>query len=68
MKEILPPTVKKSCSFDVFIFQEVVMPKSIKKEKLGKLILPAVLNAIDQDTDNTVFSYIPNTAKHHFMV
>jgi amidophosphoribosyltransferase len=26
-----------------------------RKKKLGKLILPAVLNAIDQDTDNTVF-------------
>jgi amidophosphoribosyltransferase len=30
------------------------------------LILPAVLNAIDEDTDNTVFSYIPNTAETSF--
>jgi amidophosphoribosyltransferase len=29
------------------------------------LILPAVLNAIDEDTDNTVFSYIP-TAETSF--
>jgi amidophosphoribosyltransferase len=33
--------------------------KYIKKEKIGRLILPAVLSAIEQDTDNTVFSYIP---------
>jgi amidophosphoribosyltransferase len=28
--------------------------------------LPAVLSAIEQDTDNTVFSYIPNTAETSF--
>jgi amidophosphoribosyltransferase len=39
------------------------MPKYIKKEKIRKANLPAVLDAIDQDTDNTVFSYIPNTPK-----
>jgi amidophosphoribosyltransferase len=33
---------------------------------LGRLILPAVLEAIDSDTDNTVFSYIPNTAETSF--
>jgi len=33
---------------------------------LGKLILPAVLQAIENDTDNTVFSYIPNTAETSF--
>jgi amidophosphoribosyltransferase len=33
---------------------------------LGKLILPAVLEAIGDDTDNTVFSYIPNTAETSF--
>jgi amidophosphoribosyltransferase len=30
------------------------------------LILPAVLDAIEDDTDNTVFSYIPNTAETSF--
>ena len=30
------------------------------------MILPAVLDAIDSDTDNTVFSYIPNTAETSF--
>ena len=30
------------------------------------MILPAVLEAINEDTDNTVFSYIPNTAETSF--
>src|SRR5690606_10800900 len=36
------------------------------RKDLGKLILPSVLKAIDNDTDNTVFSYIPNTAETSF--
>jgi hypothetical protein len=32
MKEILPPTVKKTCSFER-IFLEEAMPKYTKKEK-----------------------------------
>jgi amidophosphoribosyltransferase len=36
------------------------MLKYIKKEKL-EVNFASSLNAIDQDTDNTVFSYIPNT-------
>jgi hypothetical protein len=34
---------------DAEIYQE--------RKNLGRLILPAVLSAIEQDTDNTVFSY-----------
>jgi len=33
---------------------------------LGRLILPAVLDVIENDTDNSVFSYIPNTAETSF--
>jgi amidophosphoribosyltransferase len=63
-----PPTVKKNCSLRRIYFSRGSDAEIYQERKLGKLILPAVLNAIDQDTDNTVFSYIPNTAKHHFMV
>jgi amidophosphoribosyltransferase len=65
MKEILPPTVKKSMFFRRIYFSRGAMPKYTKKT-LGKLILPAVLKSIDEDTDNTVFSYIPNTAETSF--
>ncbi|MBA0883300.1 amidophosphoribosyltransferase [Flavobacterium undicola] len=67
MKEILAPTVKKACSFERIYFSRGSDAEIYQeRKKLGKLILPAVLESIDQDTDNTVFSYIPNTAETSF--
>jgi amidophosphoribosyltransferase len=67
MKEILTPTVKKACSFERIYFSRGSDAEIYQERKnLGKLILPAVLDAINQDTDNTVFSYIPNTAETSF--
>jgi amidophosphoribosyltransferase len=67
MQEILPPTLKKACSFERIYFSRGSDAEIYQERKnLGKLILPAVLEAIDEDTDNTVFSYIPNTAETSF--
>ena len=67
MEEILTPTVRKSCSFERIYFSRGSDAEIYQERKtLGKLILPAVLKAIDKDTDNTVFSYIPNTAETSF--
>ena len=67
MQEILPPTVKKACSFERIYFSRGSDAEIYQERKtLGKLILPAVLESIDEDTDNTVFSYIPNTAETSF--
>ncbi|MBP4140956.1 amidophosphoribosyltransferase [Flavobacterium sp. P4023] len=67
MEEILTPTVRKSCSFERIYFSRGSDAEIYQERKtLGRLILPAVLKAIDQDTDNTVFSYIPNTAETSF--
>ena len=67
MEEILTPTIKKACSFERIYFSRGSDAEIYQERKtLGRLILPAVLNAIDQDTDNTVFSYIPNTAETSF--
>ncbi|NRS88650.1 amidophosphoribosyltransferase [Flavobacterium sp. 7E] len=67
MQEILTPTVKKACSFERIYFSRGSDAEIYQERKnLGRLILPAVLKAIDQDTDNTVFSYIPNTAETSF--
>lgn len=66
-EEILPPTVKKACSFERIYFSRGSDAEIYQeRKKLGKLILPAVLEAIENDTDNTVFSYIPNTAETSF--
>nr|WP_315215775.1 amidophosphoribosyltransferase [uncultured Flavobacterium sp.] len=67
MEEILPPAVKKACSFERIYFSRGSDAEIYQERKnLGKLILPAVLESIDEDTDNTVFSYIPNTAETSF--
>jgi amidophosphoribosyltransferase len=66
-ENILPATVKKACSFERIYFSRGSDAEIYQERKmLGKLILPAVLDAIDKDTDNTVFSYIPNTAETSF--
>lgn len=66
-EEISPPTIKKACSFERIYFSRGSDAEIYQERKeLGKLILPAVLDAIENDTDNTVFSYIPNTAETSF--
>lgn len=67
LDEILEPLEKKACSFERIYFSRGSDAEIYRERKmLGKLILPAVLDAIDNDTDNTVFSYIPNTAETSF--
>ena len=67
MQQILTPLEKKACSFERIYFSRGSDAEIYQERKtLGKLILPSVLKAIDQDTDNTVFSYIPNTAETSF--
>lgn len=66
-EEIIAPTIKKSCSFERIYFSRGSDAEIYQERKtLGKLLLPAVLKAIENDTDNTVFSYIPNTAETSF--
>ncbi len=64
---IIEPLVKKSCSFERIYFSRGSDAQIYQERKeLGRRILPAVLKAINHDTDNTVFSYIPNTAEVSF--
>jgi amidophosphoribosyltransferase len=67
IEEVITPTEKKSCSFERIYFSRGSDAEIYQERKmLGKLILPNVLDAIDHETDNTVFSYIPNTAETSF--
>lgn len=64
IREALP---LKACSFERIYFSRGSDAEIYQERKeLGKLIMPAVLQAIDNDTDNAVFSYIPNTAETSF--
>jgi len=57
------PSEKKSCSFERIYFSRGTDSEIYKeRKKLGKLLAPSILEAIDYDLENTVFSYIPNTA------
>lgn len=65
--QILQPLERKSCSFeriyfsrgtDVDIYQE--------RKNLGIRLVPKVLQSLDYNIQNTVFSYIPNTASVAF--
>ncbi len=67
VQEINTPTIKKACSFERIYFSRGSDAEIYQERKhLGKLILPSVLKAIENDTDNAVFSYIPNTAETSF--
>lgn len=67
IKKILEPTERKACSFERIYFSRGSDAEIYQeRKKLGKLLMPKVLEAIEFDTKNTVFSYIPNTAETSF--
>jgi len=58
---------KRSCSFERIYFsrgndKEIY----IERKKLGELLAPRVLDAINYDVNNSIFSFIPNTAETAF--
>ena len=59
---------QKSCSFERIYFSRGSDPDIYSERKnLGKLLIPEILEKIDYDLENTVFSYIPNTAETAFL-
>ena len=67
IQEILEPLERKACSFERIYFSRGSDAEIYQERKeLGKLLMPRVLEAIDNDTENSVFSYIPNTAETSF--
>jgi amidophosphoribosyltransferase len=65
--KIREETELKKCSFERIYFSRGT-DKDIYRERkrLGELLTESVLKAVDHDLDNTVFSYIPNTAESAF--
>ncbi len=67
IEKIIEPLERKACSFERIYFSRGSDAEIYQERKnLGKLLMPKVLEAIDFDTTNTVFSYIPNTAETSF--
>ncbi len=67
IKNVIKPVEKKACSFERIYFSRG-SDKEIynERKKLGSLLFPQILKAINNDLQNTVFSYIPNTAEVSF--
>ncbi|MGZ3821767.1 MAG: amidophosphoribosyltransferase, partial [Mucilaginibacter sp.] len=61
------PLEKKSCSFERIYFSRGSDASIYRERKqLGRLLCPQILDAVNNDIKNTVFSYIPNTAEVAF--
>ncbi|GHT52353.1 amidophosphoribosyltransferase [Bacteroidia bacterium] len=67
LTQIQKPRNVKPCSFERIYFSRG-SDRDIYQERkmLGRLLLNPILKAIDNDLENTVFSFIPNTAEVAF--
>jgi len=66
-EEIRVPQKRSSCSFERIYFSRG-SDKDIYQERkqLGRLLVPQIMEAIENDIENTVFSFIPNTSETAF--
>ena len=67
IKNVIEPVEKKSCSFERIYFSRG-SDKEIynERKRLGSLLFPQILKSIKDNLEDTVFSYIPNTAEVSF--
>ena len=65
--EIRKTSKISACSFERIYFSRGT-DKEIyaERKKMGELVIPDILKVIDYDLENTVFSFIPNTAETSF--
>tara|TARA_A200000113_G_scaffold60247_1_gene51541 strand:+ start:2243 stop:4138 length:1896 start_codon:yes stop_codon:yes gene_type:complete len=67
IKSVIKKNENKSCSFERIYFSRGNDSDIYQERKnLGKYIMPKILDEINYDILNTVFSYIPNTAETSF--
>jgi len=67
IEKIIEPLERKACSFERIYFSRGSDATIYQERKqLGRLVMPQVLKEIENDTVNSVFSFIPNTAETSF--
>jgi amidophosphoribosyltransferase len=67
LEEIRIPQKRSSCSFErIYFSRGSDMDIYQERKQLGRLLIPSILKAINNDIENTVFSFIPNTAETAF--
>ncbi|HLV51803.1 MAG TPA: hypothetical protein VKY44_07580 [Flavobacterium sp.] len=66
-EQILDPLERKACSFERIYFSRGNDASIYQERKmLGRTMMPVILKEINEDVENAVFSYIPNTAEVSF--
>ena len=67
-KQFIEQVEKKSCSFERIYFSRPSDPDIYaERKKLGYFLYPQILESVGYDLENTVFSYVPNTAETAFL-
>lgn len=67
LQQIIEPKNYSACSFErIYFSRGSDRDIYIERKRLGEQLTPAIIKAIDGDVENSVFSYIPNTAEVAF--
>ncbi len=63
----IEPTEQMSCTFErIYFSRGTDRDIYLERKKLGDILAEQVLEAVDYDFKNTVFSFVPNTAESSF--
>ncbi len=67
IEEIIEPTERKSCSFErIYFSRGNDQAIYAERKELGRLLAEPVMEMLDNNLPDTVFSYVPNTASTSF--
>lgn len=67
-ERFIDPIPRAACSFErIYFSRGTDRDIYLERKELGRRVAKQVLESVDYDFDNTVFSYIPNTAETAFM-
>jgi len=65
--EINPPEKRAACSFErIYFSRGNDYDIYNERKRLGQLLVPQIIKGINNELDNAVFSFIPNTAEMSF--
>ena len=67
LTQINAPQPMRACSFErIYFSRGSDMDIYRERKKMGQLLIPSILKAVNYDVEHTVFSFIPNTAEVAF--
>lgn len=64
LEQVIEPQENRACSFErIYFSRGSDIDIYHERKALGSFVVPEILEKVDYDLDNTVFSFIPNTAE-----